>query len=63
VIEGTGGILPKYGMIFSRGHVVKIKVLDPVHPGSFGTSDPEELAMRFRTLLVGEIDKLRNGIQ
>lgn len=63
VVDGTGGILPKYGVIFSRGHVVKIKVLDPVYPGSFATSDPEELASRFRTLLISELDKLRNGVQ
>jgi 1-acyl-sn-glycerol-3-phosphate acyltransferase len=62
VIEGTGGVLPKHGLIFSRGHILKIKVLDPVHPGSFGTADPEELASKFRTLLSVELRKMRDAI-
>ena len=62
VVDGTGGILPKHGVIFSRGHVVKIKVLDPVHPGLFGTSDPEELASKFRAMLVAELEKMRSGL-
>jgi 1-acyl-sn-glycerol-3-phosphate acyltransferase len=63
VIDGTGGVLPKHGMIFSRGHMIRIKVLDPVYPGSFGTSDPEELSIRFRSLLSNELRKMRDGIQ
>lgn len=63
VINGTGGVLPKHGLVFSRGHILKIKVLDPVHPGSFGTSDPEELASKFRLLISKELEKMRNGIQ
>jgi len=63
VIDGTGGVLPKHGMVFSRGHIINIKVLDPVSPGSFGTSDPEELSLRFRALIADELEKMRNGIQ
>jgi 1-acyl-sn-glycerol-3-phosphate acyltransferase len=63
VIEGTGGVLPKHGIIFSRGHILRIKVLDPVSPGMFGTADPEELASRFRSLMAEELKKLRSGIQ
>ncbi len=62
VIDGTGGVLPKHGMIFSRGHTIRIRVLDPVSPGSFGTSDPEELALRFRSQITEELRKMRNGI-
>jgi 1-acyl-sn-glycerol-3-phosphate acyltransferase len=60
VLDGTGGVLPKHGFVFSMGHRLKIKVLDPVHPGSFGTSNPEELADRFRGLITGELHKMRN---
>jgi len=63
VIDGTGGVLPKHGLILSRGHKIVIRVLDPVHPGSFGTSDPEELANRFRSLLTDELHNIRNGAQ
>ena len=61
VVDGTGGILPKHGLIFSGGNLLKIRVLDPVHPGSFGTGDPEELASRFRILMADELKKLREG--
>ena len=61
IIDGTGGILPKHGLIFSSGNSIKIKVLDPVHPGSFGTADPEELATKFRTLMAEELKIMRNG--
>ncbi|MGD0582900.1 MAG: lysophospholipid acyltransferase family protein [Bacteroidales bacterium] len=63
VIEGTGGVLPKHGLVFSRNHILRIKVLEPVHPGSFGTSDPEELASKFRSLMGNELAKMRNGLQ
>jgi len=62
VLDGTGGVLPKHGLVFSRGHRIRVKVLDPVHPGSFGTSDPEVLADKFRTLLISELQNMRNGI-
>ncbi|MFN8239226.1 MAG: lysophospholipid acyltransferase family protein [Bacteroidales bacterium] len=59
IIDGTGGVLPKHGLVFSMGHKIHIRVLDPVHPGSFGTANPEELAEKFRTLIVTELEKLR----
>jgi 1-acyl-sn-glycerol-3-phosphate acyltransferase len=61
VIEGTGKALPKHSFIFTRGHTLKIKVLEPVHPGLFGTADPEKLAAKFRDLLVAELFKMRNA--
>jgi len=61
IIDGTGGILPKHGLMFSSGHNLKIKVLDPVHPGSFGTADPEELASKFRNLMTDELKRMREG--
>lgn len=59
VIDGTGGVLPKHGLIFSSGHHIKVRVLDPVHPGSFGTANPEELAGKFRNIMISELKKLR----
>jgi 1-acyl-sn-glycerol-3-phosphate acyltransferase len=61
VVDGTGGVLPKHGLIFSSGHHLKLRVLDPVHPGSFGTANPEELASKFRSLMVDELKKMREG--
>ena len=51
VIDGTGGVLPKHGLIFSGGHKVKVRVFDPVLPESFGTDDPEVLALYFSTFM------------
>jgi 1-acyl-sn-glycerol-3-phosphate acyltransferase len=59
IVDGTGGVLPKHGLLISSGHHIRIRVLDPVHPGSFGTADPEALAAKFRDLMIGELKKLR----
>ncbi|MDX9929250.1 MAG: 1-acyl-sn-glycerol-3-phosphate acyltransferase [Bacteroidales bacterium] len=52
VIDGTGMVLPKKGHRFRSGNRLVIKVLDPVYPGSFGTGDAEELAAKFRDIIV-----------
>lgn len=59
IVDGTGGVLPKHGLIFSSGHHLKIRVLDPVYPGSFGTANPEELAQKFRNIMISELKKMR----
>ncbi len=61
VLDGTGGILPKHGLIFKGKSNLKIKILDPIHPGSFGTANPEELANKFRELMVNELNKVRES--
>lgn len=60
VVEGTGGILPKHGLIFGSGHNVSIRILDPVEPSSFTTDNPDELSAEFRLLLTSELHKLRS---
>jgi len=59
VIDGTGGILPKHGLVFGTGHDVKIKVLDPMHPESFGTENPDELALKFSSIIKEALIDLR----
>jgi 1-acyl-sn-glycerol-3-phosphate acyltransferase len=59
IVDGTGGVLPKHGLVFSGGNILKIKVLDPVHPGTFGTGDAEELATKFRNMMADELSKMR----
>jgi 1-acyl-sn-glycerol-3-phosphate acyltransferase len=59
LIDGTGGILPKHGLIFGIGHKIKIKVLDPVQPEHFGTENVEELAAMFNSMMIAELEKLR----
>jgi 1-acyl-sn-glycerol-3-phosphate acyltransferase len=59
IIEGTGDILPKHGLIFRSGFNLRVRVLDPVMPESFGTIFPEELALKFSTLMEEELDKVR----
>ena len=60
IIDGTGNVLPKHGIVFTPGHTLRMRVLDPIYPGSFGTGDPEELAGKLRILMVEELEKLRN---
>jgi len=59
VIDGTGGVLPKHGLIFSGGHKINIKILEPVYPDSFETTDPEELAAKLRALMIPVLNDLR----
>ncbi len=59
VIDGTGGILPKHGLVFSGGHRIHVVVLDPVSPESFGTDNPEDLAMKFSTIMANALNELR----
>ncbi len=59
LIDGTGGILPKHEMIFRNRKLLRLRVLDPVFPGSFGTDDPEILAEKFRNLMIDELNKMR----
>jgi 1-acyl-sn-glycerol-3-phosphate acyltransferase len=63
IINGTGGILPKHGLIFGSGFQIRIKVMDPVMPADFGTDIPEILALKFSQLMTTELSKLRIGIK
>jgi 1-acyl-sn-glycerol-3-phosphate acyltransferase len=60
LIDGTGGILPKHGFIFGGRHRIVIRVLDPALPGSFGTNDPDDLAMQFQKMMTGALADLKN---
>jgi len=60
LIDGTGGVLPKHGLIFGGFHKIVIRVLDPVEINSFGTSDPDELALRFQAMMTVRLKELRN---
>jgi len=62
VLDGTGGLLPKHGLIFKGKSNLRIKILDPVHPGSFGTANPEELANKFRTTMTDELSRMRQSV-
>lgn len=59
VIDGTGGILPKHGLVFGTGHQVRLRVLDPVHPVSFGTDNPDELALRLSSKMKEALNEMR----
>jgi 1-acyl-sn-glycerol-3-phosphate acyltransferase len=62
LIDGTGEIMPKKGgIIFRSRRVIRIRVLDPIFPGQFGTGDPEQLATRVQAQMVTAMDQLRSG--
>jgi 1-acyl-sn-glycerol-3-phosphate acyltransferase len=60
LMDGTGGVLPKHGLVFGGYHKIKIRVLDPVMPESFGTGNPDELASEFRQMMTEQLKALRN---
>jgi 1-acyl-sn-glycerol-3-phosphate acyltransferase len=59
LIDGTGGILPKHGMVFGGYHHITIRVLKPVGPNDFGTADCDELAARFQVMMADALEELR----
>lgn len=59
LIDGTGGILPKHGLIFSSGHHITIRVLDPINPATFGTNTPENLALQLSVFMTSRLNELR----
>jgi 1-acyl-sn-glycerol-3-phosphate acyltransferase len=59
LIDGTGGILPKHGLVFGSGHHIRIKVLDPVYPTDFGTEIPENLALQLSLMMTTALKELR----
>jgi 1-acyl-sn-glycerol-3-phosphate acyltransferase len=62
LIDGSGGVLPKHGMIFNTGHKIKIRVFDPVQPESFNTDDPDTLSLKFHNFMVDALKELRSGL-
>lgn len=63
VIDGTGDILPKHGLIFKGSHKINMHVLDPVFPADFGTGNPEELALKFKAVIVNGLTELRSNTE
>jgi 1-acyl-sn-glycerol-3-phosphate acyltransferase len=61
LIDGTGDILPKHGLVFGRKHDIKIRVLDPVQPESFGNDTPENLALKLQSFMTSALKELRTG--
>lgn len=61
LVDGSGGILPKHGLIFGRRKKVLIRVLDPVSPAEFGTDIPDILAQKFSIKMKSELATLRSS--
>ncbi len=59
VLDGSGDVLPKHGFIFTTGHKIRIKVLDPVMPESFNTDDPDLLSRNFSNFMTEALNELR----
>jgi 1-acyl-sn-glycerol-3-phosphate acyltransferase len=59
VLDGSGGVLPKHRLIFTTGHKIMIKVLDPVIPESFNTDDPDILSRNFSNFMIEALKELR----
>jgi 1-acyl-sn-glycerol-3-phosphate acyltransferase len=59
VLDGSGGVLPKHGLIFTTGHKIRIKVFDVVMPESFNTENPDILSQKFSNFMTGALKELR----
>jgi 1-acyl-sn-glycerol-3-phosphate acyltransferase len=59
LVDGTGNVLPKHGLIFKAGYKIRIKVLDPVLPEAFNTDDCDALALKFSTFMTRALKEFR----
>lgn len=59
LIDGTGEILPKHGLILGSGYHIRIRVLDPVFPAAFGSENPEDLALELSSLMKAKLKEVR----
>jgi 1-acyl-sn-glycerol-3-phosphate acyltransferase len=60
VLDGTGKVLPRKGFIFSGSHPLRVRVLDPISPENFGTTDPVVLAEKLKNIIESDLQKMRN---
>jgi len=56
VIQGTSNALPKRGFVLQGRHPIRITVLDPIPPESFGDLSAEELTERVRARIAEALD-------
>jgi 1-acyl-sn-glycerol-3-phosphate acyltransferase len=61
IIDGSGSVLPKHGLVFKGFHKILIRVLDPVSPENFGTEECEKLAMKFQEMMAAELKRFRTN--
>lgn len=61
ILDGTGDVLPKKGIIFQERRAVRVRALDPVFPDSFGTENAEELAEKLRTMMSDALENVRKS--
>lgn len=57
-LKGTGDLLPKHGFKLGETRQITLRVLDPVYPEEFGTSDVIGLADRFRTKISSALKEI-----
>ena len=61
ILDGTGDVLPKKGIIFHERRAVRVRALDPVFPDGFGTEKAEELAEKLRTVMSEALEDVRKS--
>jgi 1-acyl-sn-glycerol-3-phosphate acyltransferase len=59
VLDGTSDILPKHGFRINSGHRVRMRVLDPIKPSDFETTDPDVLALNVSNMMRSELHSMK----
>ena len=60
LIDGTGNLLPKHKLVLETGHPLSFRILDPIHPDTFNTKNPDELAGKICSMYTVELKRLRD---
>jgi len=54
-LDGTARALPKRGYLLQGHHPIRVRILAPLDPATYGTETPESLALRVRGIIAREL--------
>lgn len=63
LLDGTGEVLARKGIIFSSGYRLRMRVLKPIFPAEFNTDDPDKLAVQVQKMMERALADLRKEAQ
>ena len=63
IINGTFDAIPKKSFVMTHRQDIVVRILDPIPPGDFGTTDVKELKEKIRDLMVENYTLLRSEME
>jgi 1-acyl-sn-glycerol-3-phosphate acyltransferase len=63
IINGTFDAIPKKRFVMTHRQDIVVRILDPIPPGDFGTTDVKELKEKIRDLMLENYTLLRSEME